>query len=107
MAAKVSWPPSKNKTTRDAWSILPKIICWQVWLERNKRIIRNHEQDAKLMVVEIKCQLKECLREYKDDLSLSQYDINWCSSLDLQFQKIASSISLPKDWQIRVTAKEF
>ena len=59
------------------------------------------------MVAKIKCQLKECLRDHKDDLNLTQQNKNWGSSLDLQFQKLAKSISLPKVWQIRATAKEF
>ena len=59
------------------------------------------------MGVKIKFQLKECLREQKDDSRLSQQDIIWDSSLDLQFQKAASIISLFKFWQIRAVVKEF
>eukprot|EP00253_Pinus_taeda_P027306 PITA_27306 len=89
--------PPKNKIIRVAWTALPKIICWQVWLERNKRIFRNHEQEAKLVAVKIKSQLKENLRDIKDDLNLSQQDINWGSFLGLQFQNSANSISLLQD----------
>jgi len=63
-------PSPKNKAIKAAWSSLPKINCWHIWLERNKRIFRNYEQDAKLVGVRIKCQLKECLREQKDDSNL-------------------------------------
>ena len=59
------------------------------------------------MVVKIKIQLKESLREIKDDLNLNQQDIHWGSSLELQFQNSANSISLPKDWQIRFSANDF
>ena len=99
-------PPPKNKIIRAAWLILPKIIYSQIWLEQNKRIFRNYEQDVKLVVVKIKCQLKECLRDLKDDLNLTQQDKKWGSSLDLQLQKLAKSIPLLKVWQIRVTENE-
>ena len=47
------------------------------------------------------------MRDIKDDLNLSQQDINWGSYLELQFQKSANSISLLKDWQIRLSTNEF
>lgn len=96
-------PPPKNKVIKAAWSSLPKIICWQIWLERNKRIFRNIEENPKAVEVKIKCQLKECLRDLKDDSSLSQQDIDWGSFLDLHFQKAISNVSLSKAWQIRET----
>ena len=91
-------PFPKNKVIKAAWSSLPKIICWQIWLERNRRIFRNKEKDVKFVGVKIKCQLKDFLGEKKDDSNLCQQDIDWGASLDLQFQKVVSIISLPKEW---------
>lgn len=65
------------------------------------------EQTPKSVKVKIKCQLKECLRDLKDDSSLTQRDINWGSFLYLHFQKAISNASLPKAWQIRKTETDF
>lgn len=59
------------------------------------------------MVEKIKCLLKECLSDHKDDTNLSHQDINWGAALDMQFQKAPSKILLLKEWQIRAPAKEF
>jgi ribonuclease HI len=100
-------PFPKNKIIKAAWTSLPKIISWQIWLERNKRIFRNKEQDAKFVVIKIKCQLKECLGDQMDDSNLCQQDIDWGASFDLQFQKAVSTIIPPKEWQIRENEKDF
>lgn len=89
-------PFPKNKVIKVVWSSLPKIICWKIFLERNRRIFKNKDQDAKFVGVKIKFQLKDCLGEQKDDSNLCQQDIHWGASLDLQFQKSVSIISLHK-----------
>lgn len=80
-------PSPKNKLIKAAWSSLLKICCWQIWLERNGRVFRSIQHNAKKVAAKVKSQLKECLGEQKDDLNLSQIDIDWGSSLDLQFRQ--------------------
>ena len=100
-------PPPKNQVIKAAWSILPKVICWQIWLEWNKRIFRNIEKNLKAIEIKIKCHLKECLIDLKYDSNLSQQDIAWGSFLDLRFQKDVRNAPFPKAWQIRESKKYF
>jgi len=99
--------PPKNQVTKTAWAILPKTICWQIWLEHNRRIFRTTKQNNKALEIKIRFQIKECLVDIKDDTNLSKQDITWGSLLDLQFQP-ADRISLPnKKWQIRKSEDDF
>lgn len=94
-------PSPKNKLIKAAWSSLLKICCWQLWLERNGRIFKSIQHNAKKVTAKVKSQLKECLGEQKDDSNLSQIDIDWGSSMDLQFHQKTRSMDLPEEWQIR------
>jgi len=76
-------------------------ISWQIWLERNKRIFRNKEQDVSLVAITVKCQLNGCLRDRMDDSSLCQQDIELGAALSLQFQKLIIIPIHPKEWQIQ------
>eukprot|EP00253_Pinus_taeda_P017362 PITA_17362 len=106
-AARYPGLPPKNQVIKAAWATLPKITCWQIWLERNRRIFRSTKQNSKALEIKIKCQIKECLVDIKDDTNLNQQDIIWGSILDLQFQ-LADRISLPiKNWQIRKSKDDF
>lgn len=89
-----------------AWSSLLKICCWQIWLEQNSRIFRSIQHDVKVVAAKIKLQLKECLGYQKDDSNLSQLDIIWGASLNLQFHQVERNIFSPEEWQIRRKNKE-
>lgn len=107
MGEQVSWSSPKNKIIKAAWSVLPKVICWQIWLERNRRIFRNIEQNYKALEIKIKCHLKDCLIDLKDDSNLIQQDIAWGSFLDLNFQKDVRKFHPPKAWKIRESETDF
>eukprot|EP00253_Pinus_taeda_P022851 PITA_22851 len=97
----------KNKIVRSSWSALPKFISWQVWLERNRRIFQNKEQDFKLVANAVKCQLVEWLEDKGDDTNLNQQDIELGASLNFKFPKANSSPSPCKDWIIRKNENDF
>ena len=92
----------KNKHIRAAWLTLPKIICWQIWLERNQRIFRDKKNDFKIVLVKIKSQLKDSLGDQLDGADLSEHDSKWIAMLDLNFKVIVRPPTSLKDWQIRV-----
>lgn len=48
-------PAPKNHTIKSAWAVLPKIISWKIWLERNRRIFRNTKKNHKILENKIKC----------------------------------------------------
>jgi len=100
-------PPPKNQIIKTAWAVLPKVICWQIWLEHNRRIFRNIKQNHKVLEIKIKCHLKECLTDIKHDSNLSQQDIAWGSFLDLHFQPAVRIAPPLKDWQIRKSETDF
>eukprot|EP00253_Pinus_taeda_P006464 PITA_06464 len=100
-------PPSKNLIIKTTWAVLPKIICWQLWIERNRRIFRNKKQSHKVLETKIKCHIKECLLDIKDDSNLSQQDITWGSTLELQFHPAVKKAPIIKEWQIRKSKNDF
>jgi len=63
-------PNPRNIIVKVAWTALPKLISWQIWLERNRRIFRNKEQEFILVANTVKCQLNEWLRDKSDDTNL-------------------------------------
>lgn len=67
-----SGPPPENLIIKATWAALPKIICWQLWIERNKRIFRDTKQSHKVLEIKIKSHIKECLIDIKDDTNLRQ-----------------------------------
>jgi ribonuclease HI len=100
-------PPPKNQIIKAAWAVLPKVICWQIWLERNRRVFRNAKQNPKALEIRIKDQLKECLIDIKDDSNLSQQDIAWGSTLDIRFTPTVRKAPTIKEWQIRKSETDF
>ena len=54
-----------------------------------------------MVAAKVKIQLKECLGDQKDDSNLKQLDIDWGTSLNLQFHQAVRSVVLLEDWQIR------
>ena len=89
------------------WHSLPKIICWQIWLERNKRIFRLQVQEVKLVSAKIKHQLKEILGIQLEVTNLSQQKIDWGERLGLQFAQVARQSKPSKEWKIRLNEKYF
>lgn len=87
-AIRLPGPPPKNQVIKTAWAILLKVICWQIWLERNRRIFRNTNQNHKALEIKIKCHIKECLTDIKDDSNLSQQDIVWGSFLGMNAENL-------------------
>ena len=63
--------------------MLPKLICWQTWLERNQRIFRDHKSDFKIVWVKIKSLLKDCAGNQLDGAALSDQDAAWSAIFDL------------------------
>lgn len=94
-------PAPKNHVIRTTWAILPKITSWQIWLERNKRTFRDTKHNHRILENKIKCQIKECLADTKDDSNLSQQDITWALTLGLQVRPADKNTPIIKDWQIR------
>lgn len=77
--------PPKNQVIKTAWAILPKIICWQIWLERNRRIFRNASLNQKVLEIKTKCLIKECLTDINDDSNLKLH-------LDLVLERLPWNI---------------
>jgi hypothetical protein len=42
-----------NNCFKAAWLVLPKITCWQIWLERNSRIFQGKMHNAKVIMTKI------------------------------------------------------
>eukprot|EP00253_Pinus_taeda_P029420 PITA_29420 len=100
-------PSPKNKIVKEAWTALPKFISWQIWLERNRRIFIDKEQNFKLVANTVKGQLNEWLRDKSDDTNLSQQDTEFGATLNLNFQKSKIPPICLKYWQIRKIEEEF
>lgn len=100
-------PPPQNWIIKSAWAILPKVISWQLWLERNRRTFKNDRQHHKIIEVKIKCQIKECLSQINDDANLTHQDNAWGSFLGLQFLPTIRKAPPLREWQIRKTEADF
>jgi hypothetical protein len=61
-----------NDSFKAASISLLNIICWKIWLERNKRIFRGKTQNPKIIMAKIKIQLKEILGDQLEETKLSQ-----------------------------------
>ena len=86
---------------------MPKIVCWQIWLERNQRIFRNKRQNIKIVIVKIKCQLKESLGDQLEDSNLNQQELDWGAKMGLKFSESVRQSKPPLEWQIRSNEKDF
>jgi hypothetical protein len=100
-------PHPKSQIIKATWAVLPKVICWQIWLERNIRVFRNAKQNPKALEIRIKDQLKECLIDIKDESNLSQQDISWGSTLDIRFTPTVRKSPTIKEWKIRKSETDF
>jgi hypothetical protein len=80
---------------------LPKFVCWQIWLERNRRVFRDESLNSQFIIIKIKSLWKESLGEHLLDLNLSQQDLEWGASLDLQFSGDIRQHKDIKEWQFR------
>jgi hypothetical protein len=97
----------KNENYKATWLSLPKIICWQICLERNKRIFRDKVQHSKVIMAKIKSHLKEILGDQPEDKILSQQDFEWGARLGLHFAEVVRKRKSIKEWKIRFNEKDF
>lgn len=99
--------PPINQVIKTSWGILPKIICWKIWLERNRRLFRGTNHNSKVIEGKVISQIKECLVDIKDDANLSPQDISWGSNIGLQFHPANRAVPPHKNWHIRKSEDEF
>lgn len=98
----------QNPQIKDAWLVMPKLICWHIWLERNQRIFKDKKSASKITWVKIKSHLKDCMGDQINRIDLTEQEILWGASLDLQFSDKVKAPSPPlKPWQIHLKDTEF
>jgi ribonuclease HI len=85
---------------------LPKFVCWQIWLERNRRVFRDESLTMQFIIIKIKILWKESLGEHLSDLNLSQQDLEWGASLDLRFSGDTRQQKDIKEWKFRGKEKD-
>jgi hypothetical protein len=91
----------KNENFKAAWLSLPKFVCWQIWLERSRRVFRDESLTSQFIIIKIKSLWKESLGEHLPDLNLSQQDLEWGASLDLRFSGDTRQLKDIKEWQFK------
>ena len=88
----------KNSHLKRAWNILPKLTCWQLWLERNRRIFRDQRSAHKIIWIKSKALLKECIGDQLDGAGLRDHESDWWEHLELQFSVADRSLIPLQDW---------
>jgi ribonuclease HI len=90
--------------------VLPKLICWQIWLERNNRIFQGKKHNANIVKTKILTTLKDFLKENIrtiTDINLSPREVEWGKSLGLNSSNAEIQPKKGKDWQIRMPENSF
>jgi hypothetical protein len=88
--------PPKNQVIKTAWASFQRLFVGRYGLNAIEEFSESTNQNHKVLEIKIKCQIKECLTDIKDDSNLSQQDIAWGSFLDLQFQPAVRNALLLK-----------
>jgi ribonuclease HI len=99
-----------NSWFKAAWLALPKLTCWQIWLERNNRIFQGKTHNAKVIMTRTIVSLKEFLNEHMwsfTDKNLSPHEEEWGRSLGLTYSNADNQVEKRKDWQIRMPDESF
>lgn len=100
----------KNTWIKAGWLILPKVVCWHIWLERNSKIFQEKAHKAIVVLIKIKTMLKEILSENVGkliDKNLSNHEKEWAELLGLQIHNAESHQGKNKDSQISMTKEHF
>ena len=101
---------SNNIWFKASWLVLPKLVCWHIWLERNCRIFQGKTQNAQVVTVKIKSILKEFMYEHVGSISdenLSSHELEWGDMLGVQFSQTDLKEKKKKVWQIIMSEENF
>ena len=92
------------------WLVLPKLVCWHLWLERNNRIFQEKPHTANAVRIKIKASLKEILSEMggkNKDTNPSNEEKEWAERLGIHIPKAEGQKAKIKDWQIKMAEDKF
>ena len=59
----------KKNEIKDCWLKLPKLICWGIWNERNRRIFQENAQPAWKIAKKVNVQLGEVISISKPSIN--------------------------------------
>jgi ribonuclease HI len=97
-----------NSWFKAAWLVLPKLICWKIWLERNNRIFQEKKHNAIIVKTNILTTLKDFLKDHIrtiTDKNLSPHEVGEIAGTE--FLQRRNPAKKGKDWQIRMPENSF
>jgi ribonuclease HI len=105
------FPLANLSLLKNCWVWIPKLICWNIWLERNGRIFRDSASPPARLAAKVKSQVNELVSSKTllcNESSPDQITHSWFSEMDpLLMSRIKSSQSVHLPWEIRLEENEF
>ena len=100
---------SEKRGVRTCWGVIPKIICWCLWNERNYRIFQGKNQPTWKTAAKVQALVMEVIRISKipsNKGSLTDKEKECIQSLKPLADKIVDTKKL-EEWEIRMDNSQF
>ena len=90
--------------------MLPRIVCWHLWLERNKRIFQNKEQSPEKIVSKMQALMGEIIKTNqvaRNKTKLSPNEMEWMHSFNVSAIDTDLTLKKLEIWEIRLDKSQF
>ena len=90
--------------------MLPKVMFWHIWIERNQRVFKDKTQSLEQIVAKAQALMEEIMNMLllpKNKTKLSPNEVNWLHSFNIsEIDTIMVNRSF-KVWEIRMDQSQF
>ena len=99
-----------KKGMKQCWLMLPKIVCWHLWIECNHRIFQNKDQMLGKIVSKTQALMGEVFKTNKiarNKTKLAANEIKWLQSFNSSAIDIDPILKKLEIWEIRMDKSQF
>jgi len=100
----------KKALLKASWMWTPKIICWKIWIERNRRIFQEEFRSSTKVASICKALLGEVIESkhhLNNSIDLNPQELSWLSNFSTKASISSSLKSTTEPWEVRMDEQEF
>ena len=100
----------KKNLLKSIWMWIPKVICWNIWLERNRSIFRDEVSPSSKLVAKCKALIGEVAESgssLSNSRTLNPLESSWLTNFSLKANLPPKAITSHERWEVRLDEHEF
>ena len=100
----------KKTGFKTCWMTLPKVMFWNIWIERNQRVLKDKPQIPKQIVAKTQALMGEIMNVSlmsKNKTKLTLDEVNWMDSFNIS-ELGTTMVKKPLEvWELRMDQSQF